>query len=130
MNWLRRFMYGRYGFDHYSRALVFGSLFLSLIASFSRVNLIFLISYIPLVYAVFRITSKNIAKRTQENLVYCRIAESVKNKLRNIKLALIGTKTHKYYRCSHCKQSIRVPRGKGKICITCPKCKAEFIKRT
>jgi hypothetical protein len=89
-----------------------------------------LLSYIPLVYAFVRILSKNIAKRSQENMMYCRFAGMVKNRLQQIMLMIVGTKTHKYYKCSKCSQTIRIPRGKGKICITCPKCKREFVKRT
>jgi hypothetical protein len=130
MNQLRRFMYGRYGFDQYSRALVFIAFFVSLLAVIVRFTPLILLSYLVLIYSIFRTLSRNISKRTQENMVYYKIAGALKNKLKNLKLTLIGTKTHKYYRCSHCKQTIRVPKGKGKICITCPKCRAEFIKRT
>ncbi len=130
MNQLRRFMYGRYGIDRLNRMLVFAAFFISLIALFSRYTLINIGAYFIMAIAIFRIMSKNIAKRSQENLVYCRFADRVKNKFRLIKLSLIGTKTHKYYKCSRCRQTIRIPRGKGKICITCPKCKAEFIRRT
>jgi ribosomal protein L37AE/L43A len=63
-------------------------------------------------------------------MAYYKVADSVKRSLTNLKLSLVGTKTHKYYRCTHCRQLIRVPRGKGKICISCPKCRTEFIKRT
>lgn len=130
MNQIRRFMYGRYGIDRLNRMLVFAAFFISLIALFSRYRLINIGAYLLLAIVLVRSISKNIAKRSQENLVYCRFADSVKNKLRLIKLSLIGTKTHKYYKCSRCRQTIRIPRGKGKICITCPKCKAEFIRRT
>ncbi len=130
MNQLRRFMYGRYGLDQYSRALVFIAFFVSLLAMVVRFTPLILLSYLVLIYSIFRTLSRNISKRTQENMVYYKIAGALKNKLKNLKLTLIGTKTHKYYRCSHCKQTIRVPKGKGKICITCPKCRAEFIKRT
>lgn len=130
MNQLRRFMYGRYGFDQFGRALVIFSLLFSVIATFTRFNILVLVAYIPLIYAVYRITSRNIAKRSQENLQYCKMTGAIRNKAQQIALSLVGTKTHKYFKCSHCKQTIRIPRGKGKICITCPKCKAEFVKRT
>lgn len=130
MNRFRNFMYGRYGFDQLSRALVVVSLLLSVLTIFIRAGWLTLLLYIPLIYVFYRMMSKDIQRRTQENMVYCRMAENAKKKLVNLKLSLVGTKTHVYYKCSHCKQTIRVPRGKGKICITCPKCKAEFIKRT
>lgn len=130
MNRFQRFMYGRYGFDQLSRALIIASLILSVITSFVRVSGLLTIAYIPLVYAIFRITSKNISRRSAENIKYCSMSNSLRNRLQQFKLMLIGTKTHKYYKCRHCKQTIRVPRDKGKICITCPKCHAEFIRRT
>jgi hypothetical protein len=123
-------MYGRYGFDNYTRALIAAALILSLAAAVTRNGLLILISYIPVLYAIFRTLSKNIAKRSQENLVYCNMTKGVKNRLKNIRLSLIGTKTHKYYRCPRCRQMIRVPRDKGKISISCPKCRTEFVKRT
>jgi len=130
MNNLRRFMYGRYGLDQFSRGLVILSLILSIAASFSRVFLLILIAYIPFVYAVVRILSKNYPRRNRENQLYCRMMDDIKKKFSSLKLSLVGTKTHKYYKCTRCKQSIRVPRGKGKICITCPKCRNEFVRRT
>jgi ABC-type transport system involved in cytochrome bd biosynthesis fused ATPase/permease subunit len=130
MNQLRKFMYGRYGFDQLSRALVITSLLITLITTFTRSNVLVLIGYIPLVYAIFRMVSKDIQKRTQENMKYCQFAGFLRSKLNQLKLSFFGTKTHKYYKCAKCNQTIRVPRGKGKICITCPKCKTEFMKRT
>lgn len=130
MNNIRRFMYGRYGFDQLSKGLIVLALIISVASSFSKYGILILISYIPLGYVIFRTLSKNIAKRTQENVIYCRMIDSIKKKLNDFKLSLIGTKTHKYYKCNRCKQTIRVPRDKGKICITCPKCKTEFVKRT
>jgi ABC-type transport system involved in cytochrome bd biosynthesis fused ATPase/permease subunit len=130
MNQLRKFMYGRYGFDQLSRALVITSLLITLITTFTRSNILVLIGYIPLVYAIYRMVSKDIQKRTQENMKYCQFAGLLRSKLNQLKLSLFGTKTHKYYKCAKCNQTIRVPRGKGKICITCPKCKTEFMKRT
>lgn len=130
MNKFREFMYGRYGFDQFSRALVVVSLLLSVFTIFIKASWLTLLLYIPLIYVFYRMMSKDIQRRTKENMAYCRMANSVKKRLTNFKLSLVGTKTHAYYKCSKCKQTIRVPRGKGKICITCPKCKAEFIKRT
>lgn len=130
MNQLRRFMYGRYGVDQYSRAVIIFGLVISLIASFTRIPAIMFLSYIPIVYAFFRILSKNVQKRARENFVYCEIIRKLKVKLNNFKLLIIGTKTHKYFRCKSCKQMIRIPRGKGKVSISCPKCRKEFVSRT
>lgn len=130
MNWLRRFMYGRYGIDHLGRFLLVLALILYLSAFISGIKVIYLLYYVPIIIAVLRILSKNITKRSHENMVYLRITDGLKKWLKNRKLLLIGTKTHCYFRCKQCRQIIRVPRGKGKLSITCPKCRKEFIKRT
>ncbi|MDF2483918.1 MAG: hypothetical protein K0R46_86 [Herbinix sp.] len=130
MNRFRNFMYGRYGFDQFTKALIICSLLISVITTLTRINLLVILSYIPFLYALYRSFSKDIQRRSQENMAYLRLEGSVRSKFNRIKLWLVGTKTHKYYTCSKCKQSIRVPRGKGKIVITCPKCKAEFVRRT
>ena len=84
---------------------------------------------IPVGLVIFRMFSKNIARRQKENQVFLKIfrrsAGSVKQKTARAQDTL-----HKYYRCPKCKQQLRVPKGRGKICIICPKCKHEFIKKT
>lgn len=130
MNRFRRFMSGRYGFDQYTRALIIIALVLSLAAALTGNRPLVLISYIPALYAIFRILSRNINRRSQENFTYCEMMRKLKNSWKNFMLLMVGTKTHKYYRCRKCRQMLRVPRGKGKISISCPKCRTEFIKRT
>lgn len=129
MNRFRKFMNGRYGFDQFSQALIFISLFVSVMGSFTRSSALLYLSYIPLVYGVSRILSKNINKRTEENYKVVNTINSFKKKFFG-KRPETGNQIHKYYNCPRCKQKIRVPKGKGKISITCPKCKNEFIKRT
>lgn len=130
MNQFRKFMYGRYGPDQYSRFLIGIALVLSIIGSISRFGLVIYISYFVLLYAVYRILSKNVSKRTQENYKYIKIINTLKSIIYKKKRIMNGTTTHKFYKCPKCKQTIRVPKGKGKICITCPKCNSEFMKRT
>jgi hypothetical protein len=130
MNQFRRFMYGRYGFDRLTRDIVILSMLVTFIGSITRLLPLYVLSYLLLFYALFRTFSKNIQKRYNENMAYSRITGPIGKKLHDFFLILFGTKTHKYYRCSHCRQTIRVPKGKGKICITCPKCRSEFIRKT
>ena len=128
MNWLKKFMHGRYGADQLSRALLILSFILIIIGGFLPRNLssLVVIGYIPTVMCIFRIFSKNIFKRKQENYKYLKCENSVtkwgKQKLNRAK----DSKTHKYFTCPDCKQQLRVPRGQGKISVTCPKCKKSF----
>jgi len=128
MNWFRKFMYGRYGGDQLSRALLVLSFILLMLAGFlpRSLSILSVIAYVPTFICMYRIFSKNIFKRRQENYKYLKFENSgtkwFKQKLNVIK----GSKTHKYFKCPDCKQSLRVPRGSGKISITCPKCKKTF----
>ncbi|OOM74548.1 hypothetical protein [Clostridium sp. BL-8] len=128
MEWFKKMMYGRYGGDQLSRALLVLSFILLILTNFLPRNLSILaiIAYIPAVICLLRIFSKNIYKRQQENYKYIiiknRALDWVKHKLNKIK----DMKTHKYFVCKNCKQKLRVPRGQGKISITCPRCKNTF----
>lgn len=130
MNQLRKFMYGRYGFDQFSRAIIMSALLITLLASVTRSSILLGLSYVPLAYAMFRMLSKNTQKRARENYVYCEIIRKIKVQFKNNRLLLFGSKTHKFFRCKNCRQMIRIPRGKGKICISCPKCRSEFVGRS
>lgn len=94
-------------------------------------------------WSVFRILSSNISKRRRENETFLRIFSNRKRRERREekKRAKIAEKerkarrkedlkTHVYYRCPECDTELRVPRGKGKIRIRCPKCSFQFIKKT
>lgn len=130
MNRFRQFMNGRYGVDNFSRFLIYASVIITLIGTITRINVLVTLAYIPLVYSLYRIFSKDINKRIQENYKYFTIRDRYKHKYDQFIARVKGTKNYRYYTCPSCKQKIRVPKGKGKICITCPKCRAEFIKRT
>jgi len=128
MNWLKKVMYGRYGIDKLSRALIVLSFILLMMERFLPKSLsgLIVISYVPIAIYIFRVFSKDIYKRQQENNKYLKIENSVviwfKQKLNRAK----DSKTHKYFTCPDCKQKLRVPRGRGKISITCSKCKKVF----
>jgi hypothetical protein len=130
MNQLRKFMYGRYGVDRFSQVLIGISLAFSLLGTIFRGGILLTLSYIPLMYAIFRMLSKNISARTRENYKFEDFKRSLSNKINKNKNRHQQSKTHNFYKCPRCKQKIRIPKGKGKICITCPKCKMEFIKKS
>lgn len=121
------FFYGRNGFDNLAKISVIASIVTFLIYGFCPrgvVKIIFcIITYALLGYAWFRILSKNIYKRVSENRKYLGAVKMTKTKWQQ-------RKTHRFYRCPKCKTWLRVPKGKGKITLTCVKCGEKFDKRT
>ena len=119
---LTRFMAGRYGNDKLGNAILSVGVVLCLVSLFFRNSLVKMIltilAFILLFWANFRTFSRNTYKRYQENRRYLRFLDQLRDK------------DHRYYSCPRCRQSVRVPKGKGKISITCPKCAERFIKKT
>ena len=127
---MARFMYGRYGMDQLSRNLSLICPVLLIVTMFVRNNVIYMIALVGIVYTYFRVFSRNISGRSEENEKYLKFHYKVVGKLNKIKFRITDSKTHRIFRCPSCSQKIRVPRGKGKISIKCPKCRIEFIKKT
>ncbi len=121
-NRFRRFMTGRYGTDKLNMVILCTGLVVSLISVFVgnlRINLLLTtISYALMFWAIFRCFSRNTYKRYQENRKFLQIFDRMKDR------------DHRYFDCPKCHQPVRVPRGKGKISITCPRCKERFIRKT
>ena len=117
-----RFMQGRYGLDRLNSVLLWVSLglaVLSVIIGFVPVRLgLTFFAYGLMGVAIFRALSHNTYKRYRENRWFL------------LQLDRIKDRNHKYYTCPKCRQSVRVPKGKGKIAITCPRCKEKFVKKT
>ena len=124
-----RFMQGRYGNDQFNRFLMILALVLCVLSLF-RVPFAYLLGIACLAYAYFRMLSRNIYKRRAENSVYMKYEYRIKQKLATWKRDMKQRKTHHIYKCPSCKQKIRIPRGKGKIEIRCPKCNQTFIRRS
>ena len=118
----RRFMSGRYGTDRLNIVLLFAALICSILSAVlggSIAAVIFwLLCYGLMFWAIFRCLSKNTYKRYQENRQFLMIFDRLKDR------------QNRYYTCPKCRQTVRVPRGKGKIAITCRRCKERFIKKT
>lgn len=127
---LVRFMQGRYGVDKFSNFLIILALVL-LVADFF-LPFVYLrgAALLLVLYAYFRMLSKNHYKRYAENERYMKYYNKVRFFWARKKSHMEQRRTHKIYKCPSCKQSIRVPKGKGKIAITCPKCLTEFIRRS
>lgn len=119
---LRTFMAGRYGTDRLNMVILCAGLASSILSSLVQVtplNLIFwLLSYGLMIWAIFRTLSRNTYKRYQENRKFMQIFDRMKDR------------QHRYFDCPKCRQMVRVPRGRGKISITCPRCREKFIRKT
>ena len=124
----RRFMIGRYGTDDLSKFMLIVAVVLWVLNMFSDGRIFYSWGLLILILAYVRMFSRNIQKRYQENQKYLEIKQKVLARFRKEKSNMQQRKTHHIYVCPTCKQKIRIPRGKGRICITCPKCKTEFTK--
>lgn len=127
---LQQFMAGRYGADQLSRVFLFISLLLMVISMFIRIPFLYFAAIIILGYTYFRIFSRNIQKRYEENQRYLNWKYRLVVKKDRKKQQFAQRNIYRFYKCPSCKQKVRVPRGKGKICITCPKCRTEFVKKS
>lgn len=133
-----RFMQGRYGVDEFSRFLIGVMIVLWIISIFTGMGashshslaavsrICDYLSFAAIIYCWYRMFSKNISRRYNENQAYLR------NKQKFLSMFKPGSKDagSRVFKCPNCKQKIRVPKNKGKIAISCPKCRTEFIKRT
>lgn len=127
---LQKFMMGRYGADQLSRALMIVSLVFLVLSFFRPLHFLYLPAVGILVYTYFRMFSRNIQKRYAENQKFLNWRYHFAVEKDKQKKHWEQRKIYHFYRCPSCKQKVRVPRGKGKICITCPKCKMEFVKKS
>ena len=127
-----RFMVGRYGMDYLGRVLVYFSLALMIISLFFPNSIIYWLALAVRIYAYFRMFSRNTNKRYRENLKYIELKNRVVGFFKGKGFGSRANQdpTKKIFKCPGCKQKVRVPKGKGTILITCPKCKAQFQKRT
>ena len=118
----RAFMAGRYGTDRLNMVILTAGLVVCLVSAFIKapmVNLLLTaISYALMIWAISRSFSRQTYKRYQENRKFLQFFDRLKDR------------DHRYFDCPKCRQMVRVPRGKGKISITCPRCREKFVKKT
>ena len=118
---LRKFMYGRYGTDKLNSLILLTGLIICLVGCFFSgltSTILTAISYGLMIWAISRTFSRNTYKRYQENRKYLMFLDRIKDR------------NHRYFSCPKCRQSVRIPRGKGKVAITCPRCRERFIRKS
>ncbi len=127
------FMQGRYGVDFLNKFLMGLALVLILLSIFARGSLGALLDtagLVIIIIAYYRIFSRNIVKRYDENQKFLAQTEGIRRWFRKQKNIMVLRKDYHIYTCPQCKQKIRIPRGKGKIEISCPKCGTKFVKKS
>jgi predicted membrane protein len=127
---LYRFMQGRYGNDEMSKFLLGISMALIILKLLTKSVIFDLLFWVCLIYSYFRMFSKNYSARYAENQKFLAMKNKWMYKWENHKRMREQKKIYHIYSCPYCKQKIRIPKGKGSIIITCPKCKREFGKRS
>ncbi len=145
----QQFMVGRYGTDQLSRfMLLLAIIFIILSYLFRGVWILSLLTWVLLILVNLRMFSRNIQARYNENTRYLlakqKVTDFFRGKRNGSARNSYGTSggssssggayrsdaEHRIFRCPNCDQRVRVPRGKGKIEITCPKCGHHFTKRS
>lgn len=133
---IQKFMTGRYGADQLFKALMILYLILMVLAAiigrFSKITYyaLYVASLILFIYSIYRVLSKNIAVRAKENQDYLIFIGKIKKNFALSKDKFNQRKMHKFVKCKQCKKTLRLPRHKGKIKVTCPHCGNEFIINT
>ena len=127
--WLQKLMYGRYGNDNLSKFLSVMSLIAMSISMLTKWSILYSFALVLLFVSIFRILSYNTYKRARENNLYLRLRKKITGWFSVRKRMFKERKTHRYYNCPSCRAQLRVPKGRGYIKITCPKCRAVFEKK-
>lgn len=126
---MQRFMQGRYGMDRLNQILMAGA-FVCLIFSMFGSGVFYIFATAAMFYAYFRMFSRNVRQRSMENSWYLRHELKFRGFLGRWMRNMLQRRTYHIYKCPQCRQKIRVPKGKGRIVISCRKCGNEFIKRS
>lgn len=127
---IQHFMMGRYGADQLGQLLMGVSVAFLVISLFTRLDIFYILALGLMGYEYYRMMSRQVERRYEENQKFLNWRYRLAVKRNRRKEHLRQRKTHHFYKCPSCKQKVRVPKGKGRICITCPKCKEEFIKNS
>ena len=127
---MQRFMAGRYGNDQLNQFIFIVAIISMVLEIITRQSLYYTLTVVLLILAYVRVFSRNINKRYEENMKFLQKKDAILNKFRKQKYYAAQRRNFHIYTCPQCKQKIRIPKGKGKISITCPKCRTSFIKKS
>ena len=127
---MQRFMAGRYGNDQLNQFIFIVAIISMVLEIITRQSLFYTLTLVLLILAYVRVFSRNINKRYEENMKFLQKKDAILNKFRKQKYYAAQRRNYHIYTCPQCKQKIRIPKGQGKISITCPKCRTSFIKKS
>lgn len=130
---LINFMSTRYGLDSYSRFLTVIAVLIMLLAIFMPGgvrDILYVLALAVLIYAYFRVFSKNRSARSGENAKYQAMKQRIKAWFKLKSEMWKQRKEYRFFKCPSCKAVLRVPKGKGKLRVVCKKCGTAFEKKT
>ena len=125
-----RLMAGRYGTDQLSQFLLGAGVVIMIINLFLRLPFLNALVLADFVWIYVRMFSRNFARQSAQNARFLNLKSRFLSNFRDIPGTVRQMRTYHIYRCPQCRQKIRIPRGRGRICITCPKCRHEFIRKS
>ena len=127
-------MAGRYGTDRLNQFMLIVLLVCAVINMFIRNGYVSMLltcwEILLIVFIYIRMFSRNLTKRYAENQKYLAVENKVRHFFGQKKYIQQQRKDYHIYSCPNCKQKIRIPKGKGKVSVRCPKCGTEFVKNS
>ncbi len=129
MRFFQRFMTGRYGNDQLNTCLLVVYLILWLVGVITNLQAFYTVGLILIVVALFRMFSRNVERRRTENAKFMKLLGPA-NRWFRLRRTMHRDKEHCYFKCPSCGQYLRVPRGKGKLTVTCRSCGASFQEKS
>ena len=121
---------GRNGSDELGICVSLVALILVIVNIFLNSFIISVIALVLIVYTFWRSASRNLEARENENGVFCEFLGPVRPWVRNPVEAFSEARAYRHFKCPECGQRVRVPRGKGKVRVRCPKCSTKFDARS
>ena len=133
-----RFLAGRYGADALGRFLSIAGCGFIAVALLLRTAgkaaglsvLLGTLAIAAIAWCYFRILSRNFSRRAAENQRFLGIKDKVCGWFCLQRDCFRQRRDYCFFRCPSCHQMVRVPRGKGRIRITCRRCGYAFERKT
>lgn len=127
---LMRFMNGRYGMDSFGKCTIFVGLIAIVLAAWFDSAVLSVLAWTLVLYTYVRMLSRNVYKRSAENQMFLNKTYKLRSWFAKQKNQFAQRKIYHIYKCPTCRQKIRIPRGKGRIEVRCPKCNTKFVKNS